>query len=43
MDEKNEEVVKNRFSQARRSYGKGRSLVRECGSQRFFNRLFLAD
>jgi hypothetical protein len=28
MDEKNEEAVKNRCSQARRSYGQGRGLVR---------------
>ena len=28
MDEKNEKVVKNGFSQARRSYGEGRGLVR---------------
>jgi hypothetical protein len=29
MDENNEEVVKNRFPQARRSYGEGRDLVQE--------------
>ena len=28
MDEKNEKFVQNRFSQARRSYGEGRGLVR---------------
>jgi hypothetical protein len=28
MDEKNEKAVKNGFSQARRSYGEGRGLVR---------------
>jgi hypothetical protein len=29
MGEKNEEVVKNTFPQARRSYGEGRGLVWE--------------
>jgi hypothetical protein len=28
VDEKDEKAVKNRFSQARRSYGEGRGLVR---------------
>jgi hypothetical protein len=40
MDEKNEKAVKNRFSQARRSYGEGCGLVRRWPPATF-NQIFL--